>query len=197
MKILQIKLKDLKANKATGLDKIPARLLKDSASVMAPSLTHIVNLSLLTGVVPDEWKKARVVPLFKSGGQEIMDNYRPISIHPVVSKIAEKAVNVQLQLYLKQNDLLSPFQSGFRQYHSTLTAVTFFCDTTRGGIDIGKQTEAVFIDFRKAFDSVPHDALIAKLKRFVIRGNSLDWFSNYLYNRTQAVSIGNIHCQIS
>ena len=88
----------------------------------------LVNLSLLTGVVPDEWKKARVVPLFKSGGQEIMDNYRPISILPVVSKIAEKAVNVQLQLYLKQNNLLSPFQSDFRQHHSTLTAVTFFCD---------------------------------------------------------------------
>ena len=140
-------LKDLiKVNKATGLDKIAARHLKDSASVMAPSLTHIVSLSLLTGVVPDEWKKARVVPLFKSGGQEIMDNYRPISILPVVSKISEKAVNVQLQLYLKQNNLLSPFQSDFRQHHSTLTAVTFFCDTTRRGIDIGKLTEAVFID---------------------------------------------------
>ena len=84
-------LKDLKVNKATGLDKIPACLLKDSAIVIALSITHIVNLSLLTGVVPGEWKKAWVVPLFKSGGQEIMDNYRPISILPVVSKIAEEA----------------------------------------------------------------------------------------------------------
>ena len=112
-------------------------------------------------------KKARVVPLFKSGGQEIMDNYRPISILPVVSKIAEKAVNVQLQLYLKQNNLLSPFQSDFRQHHSTLTAVTFFCDTTRRGIDIGKLTEAVFIDLIKAFDSVPHDVIRLVFKLFV------------------------------
>ena len=87
-------LKDLKVNKATGLDKIPACLLKDSAIVIALSITHIVNLCLLTGVMLDEWKKARVGPLFKCGGQEIMDNYRPISILPVVSKIAEEAVNV-------------------------------------------------------------------------------------------------------
>jgi len=96
-----------------------------------------------------------------------------MSILPVVSKIAEKAVNVQLQLYLKQNNLLSPFQSGFREHHSTLTAMTFFCDSIRRGVDIGKLTGAVFIGLRKAFDSVPYDALIAaycKVKKIWHKG---------------------------
>ena len=75
-----------------------------------------MNFSLRTGFGPDEWKKARVVPLFKFGGRENMDNYRPISILPLLSKILEKAVNFQLQQYLKKFDLLSPAQSGFRQH---------------------------------------------------------------------------------
>ena len=98
--------------KATGLDGISARFLKDGASVIAPTVTFLVNLSLSTGIVPCDWKMARVVPLYKSGGHASMDNYRPISILPVMSKIMEKAVNVQLQRYLQRFDLLSPFQEG-------------------------------------------------------------------------------------
>ena len=90
-------LKGLKVKKATGLDRNPAFLLKDSAAVITQSITFLVNLSLTTGIVPDERKQARVVPLHKSGERQVMDNYRPISILPVISKTAEKAVNVQLQ----------------------------------------------------------------------------------------------------
>ena len=112
-------LKDLKVKKATGLDGISAWFLKDGASVIAPTVTFLVNLSLSTGIVPCDWKMARVVSLYKSGGHESMDNYRPTSILPVMSKFMEKAVNVQLQRYLQRFDLLNPFQAGFRQHHST------------------------------------------------------------------------------
>ena len=145
--------------KATGLDRIPACLLKDSAAVVTQTFTFLVNLSLTTGIVPDEWKQVRVVPLHKSGGREVMDNYRPVSILPVISKIAEKAVNVQLQQYLHQHGLLNSFQSGFRRNHSTQTAVTYFCDTIRRSTDAGKLTGALFIDLKKTFDTVPHDDL--------------------------------------
>ena len=182
-------LKGLKVKKATGLDRIPACLLKDSAAVITQSITLLVNLSLSTGIVPDEWKQARVVPLHKSGGREVMDNYRPISILPVISKIAEKAVNVQLQQYLTQHGLLNSFQSGFRRYHSTQTAVTYFCDTIRRSTDAGKLTGALFIDLKKAFDTVPHDDLICKLKRFGMEENSLAWLTSYLTNRSQAVCV--------
>ena len=86
--------------KSTGLDRIPACLLKDSAAV-TQSVTFLVNLSLTASILPDEWKQARVVPLHKSGGREVMDNYRPISILPVISKIAEKAVKFSTSTVLK------------------------------------------------------------------------------------------------
>ena len=118
-----------------------------------------------------------------------MDNYRPISILPVISKIAEKAVNVQLQQYLTQHGLLNSFQSGFRRYHSTQTAVTYFCDTIRRSTDAGKLTGAFFIDLKKAFDTVAHDDLICKLKRFGMEENSLAWLTSYLTNISQAVCV--------
>ena len=89
--------------KDTGLDGNPARFLKDGTVVIVPTVAFLVNLSLSTGPVPDEWQKARVVLLYKSGGRENMDNYRPISILPVLSKILEKVVNFQLQQYLKKS----------------------------------------------------------------------------------------------
>ena len=149
-KFILKQLRDLKVKKATGLDGIPARFLKDSAAVIAPTVTFLVNLSLSTGSVPDEWKKARVVPPYKSGGRENMDNYRPISILPVLSKILEKAVNSQLQQYLKTFDILSPTQSGFRQHHSTESAVIYFTDEIRRHADAGRLTGALFVDLKKA-----------------------------------------------
>lgn len=164
-------LRHLKVKKATGLDGIPARFLRDNAAVIAATVTFLVNLSLSTGSVPDEWKKARIVPLYKSGGQENMDNYRPISILPVLSKILEKVVNFQLQQYLKKFDLLSPAQSGFRQHHSTESAVIYFADARR-------LTGALFFDLKKAFDTVPHKELISKLECFGFADNLLAWFTN-------------------
>ena len=117
---------------------------------------------------------ARVVPLYKSGGQESMDNYRPISILPVMSKIMQKAVNFQLQRYLQRFDLLSPFQTGFRQHHSTESAVIYFTDEIRRSAESGKSTGALFIDLRKAFDSVPHKELLSTLKRFGFGENSIN-----------------------
>ena len=113
---------------------------------MTVSITFLVNLSLTTGIVRDEWKQATVVPLQKSGGREVMDNYRPISILPVMSKIAEKAVSVKLQQYLHQHGLLNSFQSGFRRNHSTQTAITYFRDTIRRSTNAGKLTAVLFID---------------------------------------------------
>ena len=154
------------------------RKARRSGADVDQSVTLLVNLALTTGIVPDEWRQARVVLLHKSGRREVMGNYRPISILPVISKIAEKAVNVQLQQYLNQHGLLNSFQSGFRRYHSTQTAVTYFCDTIRRSTDAGKLTGALFIDLKKAFDTVPHYDLICKLKRFGLEENSLAWLTN-------------------
>jgi len=94
-------LKGLKVKKATGLNRNPACLLKDSAAVITQSITFLVNLSLTTGIIAGVRKQARVVPLHKSGERQVMDNYRPISILPVISKIAEKAVKFSTSTVLK------------------------------------------------------------------------------------------------
>ncbi|KAL9986631.1 hypothetical protein ACROYT_G000802 [Oculina patagonica] len=163
-------LKKLKCNKSSGLDNIPPRLLKDSATIIAKPLTKIINASLMTGVVPDEWKRA---------------------------KILERAVHRQLYQFLTENKILSPYQCGFRKNHSTESAAISFTDTIRRGMDQGLLTGAVFIDLRKAFDTVDHEIIVSKLNAVGIAETELSWFKDYLRNRTQQVSIENELSQIS
>ena len=91
----------MKLGKPTGLDNMPVRLMKDSGNIIAGPLTKILNLSISYGQFPSEWKVARIVPLLKSGKPELMDNYRPISILPIASKILKKAVHIQLHSFLR------------------------------------------------------------------------------------------------
>ena len=134
-----------------GSDCISLRLLKDAAEVISKPLTQIINASLSQGIVPHEWKHARVTPLFKKGVSTDLDNYRPISVLPVVSKLQERAVHHQLYSFCNEHKLLSPFQCGFRSNHSTEFAAVAFSDYVRRGMDQGLLTGAVFIDLRKAF----------------------------------------------
>ena len=187
-------LKSMPANKATGLDGLPARLLKAGAEEIHAPLTYIVNLSLQTGVFPAEWKVARVSPIYKAGDKSDVGNYRPVSILPVISKLLEKVVHDQLYQSLASRNILSEWQSGFRPGHSTAMAATYLSDTILTGMD-GKQggkklTGVLFLDLKKAFDTVDHATLLEKLERYGVRGTALNWFTSYLSERKQVVSIG-------
>ena len=107
-------LKGLSPRKATGLDDLPARFIRDGAEGIAYPISYIINLSLKTGVIPDKMKTARVIPLYKKNSKLEPGNYRPVSILSTLSKILERAVHIQLEIYLKENDLFYKFQSGFR-----------------------------------------------------------------------------------
>ena len=180
-------LRRLKVGKASGLDNIPVRLLKDSAIIIAKHLARIINASLQQGKVPSAWKCARVIPLFKKGSALNMDNYRPISVLPVISKPLEREVHNQLTKYLREHKILSPYQYGFRKLHSTEFATLAFADTIRRNIDNGLMTGAVFLDFKKAFDSVDHSLLLDKLYNLGILDREHEWFANYLNGRKQIV----------
>ena len=180
-------LRNLKSGKAVGLDGIQARLLKDSADIVVKPVTFIINTSLRTSKVPCDWKSARVIPLFKKGKADEMDNYRPISILPVLSKVLERPVHIQLYKYLQQYKILSPYQCGFRKCHSTEFAALSFSDNIRRNMDQGQLTGAVFIDLRKAFDTVDHAVLLDKLSNLGIVDKEHGWFTDYLSNRTQVV----------
>ena len=106
-------LHSMSSSKATGLDEIPAKYLKDGSSVISKLLTHIINLSITTGSIPDDLKMARIVPLYKKNSKTNVGKYRPISVLSVISKVFEKVVFMQLSDYLSENRLLYEFQSGF------------------------------------------------------------------------------------
>ena len=131
-------LKSIKRTKSTGIDNLPPGLPKDAACNISAPLTHLVNLSLQTGTFPAYWKLAKIVPIHKSGSFSCFDNYRPISILPVLSKIIERAVHRQVMGFLEVDKLLSKFQFGFRPKLSTELAATLLFDEIRQHVDEGK-----------------------------------------------------------
>jgi hypothetical protein len=181
----------LKPNKATGLDKISARLLKDAAPVIISSLTHLLNLSIINKTVPKIWKSARLTPLHKAGAKDDPSNFRPISILPSISKILERVIHSQLSTYLSTNKLLTTSQFGFRLNSSTVNATAKFTDNVLKSMDDGKVTGAIFLDLAKAFDTVNHTILLRKLSLLGLDANSCDWFRSFLTDRSQATQFSN------
>ena len=177
--------------KATGTDNIGARLLKLAAPYIAEDITFICNKSISSSCFPDKWKEAKVSPLHKSGPHEDLNNYRPISVLPVLSKVLERHVSDSLTKYLNENELLHRTQSGFRTNHSCETALNFMTDSWLNAIDQGEMIGVVLVDFKKAFDLVDHDILLTKLKLYGFKNETLIWFKSYLSQRQQQVSINN------
>ena len=183
-------LKQLRTNKAIGLDNISARLLKDSASAISKSLTKLFNQSLVTRTFPSLWKFGKVSALFKKGDRCDPNNYRPITVLPTLSKILEKAVHNQLYYFLNDNKIITSKQLGFRPKLSTNTALTHFTDNVLLNMDSGRLTGAVFLDLSKAFDTVDHNLLLHKLKSVGLSEDTVNWFQSYLANRKQRTSVG-------
>ena len=184
-------LKSMNVNKSTGSDGISARFVKDSSNVIVAPLTYIVNLSLRTCKVPDGFKEAKVIPLYKKGNSNLEGNYRPVSILPVISKLLERIVYDQLYKYLCDNNLIYQFQSGFRPMFSTDTALTYLSDRLKMNIDKGMYTGVILLDLQKAFDTVDHVILENKLKAIGC-DDCVNWFHSYLCNRSQFVNVNGV-----
>ena len=196
-------LRSLDISKSAGEDKISGKFLRDAAEVITSPLTYLMNLSLKSATVPDDFKMARVLPIYKKGNRNYEGNYRPVSILPVASKVLEKIVYNQMHKYLEQNNLIYAFQSGFRSAHSTDTALTFLADKLRANMDEGLYTGMVLIDLQKAFDTVDYTILTTKLTAIGIDDSAGSWFKSYLTGRKQVVKIngrlstaGNITCGV-
>lgn len=183
----------LKENCAVAADLISTKILKMYLSVLVPPITYICNLSLSSGIFPSAFKKAVIKPIHKNGDRESINNYRPISILPALSKILERIMNRRLMKFLETNQLLSPTQYGFRHGKSTNDAVHELVNTVVNKLDERKKCLAVFLDLAKAFDTVSIPILMNKLEALGVRGIPLDLFKDYLSNRKQCVKINNMY----
>jgi hypothetical protein len=182
--------KNMKTDSATGWDGIPSRFLKLSCRFIAPVLTYIFNLCLSSGVFPNSFKKAIITPVFKQGNRDDINNYRPISVLPALSKVFEKLLNKRLIKYLENENLLAQSQFGFRAGKSTEDAVRDLTESIVGNLDKRKKCVGIFLDLAKAFDTVSIPILLNKMEGMGIRGVPLGIFESYLTNRYQRVKIG-------
>ena len=183
-------IRSLPSNKAPGMDKISSRILKDSLPSTLTTITHIVNNSFVTNTFARAWKTAEVTPILKCGNPDVPNNYRPISLLPIVSKVTERLVHGQLMEHLIRNNKLAAHQSGNRKLHSTETALLYVTDQLLQAMDNKKVSIMVLLDMSKAFDSIRHDILLSKLQNLDFSQGVLNWFQSYLSNRQQCVRIG-------
>ena len=158
--------------------------------MISPVLAKIINMSVMSGIFPKSLKVARVVPIHKAGCKEDLNNYRPISILPIYSKIIEKVMYHRVYKFLEKYSILSNHQYGFRSGKTTTQAILQFLDYVYSSLDSGSNVVSVFCDFSKAFDSVDHSVLLVKLQHYGIRGFCLDWFRSFLTDRSQHVVVG-------
>ena len=181
----------LKPKSSYGHDQISSKLLKVTLPIIIKPITHIINTSLTTGIVPKSMKTARVIPIFKSAEPSIMKNYRPISILPSFSKILERIMYNKIVSFFNTKNLFYRHQYGFRQKHSTIHPIIHLlnhCGESNNK-PIPEITLAIFCDLSKAFDVIRHDILLKKLDTYGIRGIANKWFENYLTDRKQYVDI--------
>ena len=174
VEFVERQLKSLDTSKSTGVDNLNAKYLKLSASLIAPILTHTFNCSFNSNSFPKSFKLAKVIPIFKKGDKQDKNNYRPISILPIISLILERHVCQHLKAYLENNNLFYYRLSGFRENHSCQTALTKLLDDWISAIDKHEIVGTLFLDLSKAFDLVNHDILLHKLSMYGLHTNALD-----------------------
>ena len=176
-------------NKAPGLDKITLNFIIDCLPSIIQPITDIINSSLTQGIFPKAWKIAEIIPIPKTDEAEPASNNRPISLLPILSKICERVVHQQFTNYLTINKLLSTHQNGNKRYHSTETLGLQITDDILNAMDRKEITAMILLDLSKAYDSISHPLLVAKLKSIGVSGITLDWFISYLSDREQQVRI--------
>ena len=190
-KVLKL-LSSVKIAKATGLDKISNKILKLAAPVIYKSLTDLFNFSIASGEFPSDWKVAKVCPLFKSGEKCDANNYRPISVLPSIARVFERILFEQIYRHLSNNKLLYSRQSGFRSLHSTVSALLDMTNDWCFNIDRGMVNGVLFLDLKKAFDTVDHKILLKKLEFYGFEVITLHWFQSYLADRQQVCCVNGV-----
>ena len=181
----------INTNKSSSIKNLPSKLLKEGFLMIPNILTFLFNKIIINSTIPDNWKKATIIPIKKTTNCTSPSDLRPISLLPLPSKLLEKLIYNQVIKHLIQNKYLDPNQFGFQKNKSTITTLTEFTDDIYTAIENNNLTASIFIDFTKAFDRINHKILLEKLKFFAFSDPTLKFFENYLSNRTQITLVNN------
>ena len=182
-------MKNINENKATGPDEIPGKLLKLCAYELHEIFAILFQQSINLGAIPDDWKSAHIFPLYKKGDKTAPSNYRPISLTCISCKLLEHIVFSSVTDFFDRHNFLSPFQHGFRQKRSCESQLLTTIKDFSHCLNKSGQTDAVLLDFSKAFDKVDHKLLLSKINNAGIHGPLLNWISSFLTNRLQHVIV--------
>jgi hypothetical protein len=171
-------------------DSVPSHYVRNTSSQLVIPLTILFNHSIRTGQIPELWKRAIVVPIYKKKGRmNDSKNYRPISLTSVICRLLERIIHNQIVSHLLNNEIISPAQHGFMRRRSTQTQQIKFMDKITSHYDQNKQLEIIYLDFSKAFDKVSHDKLVNLLKHIKLHHQLVSWIQHYLSGRSQVTTV--------
>ena len=183
--------KSIDVHKGSGIEYLPSFILKDVFEILTDQLVFLFNKSVQTGIFPDSWATATITPIPKNGNKHCMNNWRPISIIPLIGKLLEKLCNSVLIDHLEMHDILCDEQNGFRRDRSTSTSIFNFVKNITESMNSKKLVGCMYLDFSKAFDSINHNRLLVKLKDMGVPKKLLDWITSYLSNRKIKTKLNN------
>ena len=183
------KLLKLNPSKSAGADTINPAVLKECAEVLAKPLTILFRKSLESSKVPEIWKYANVTPIFKKGSKSLASNYRPVSLTSIVCRLLESLIVDDIRKHLRDYKLILDTQHGFVEKKSCLSNLLSFLEEVTNYVDQGHPVDILYLDFSKAFDSVPHQRLLSKIRAHGIGNVLVDWIEDWLSGRKQRVVI--------
>ena len=187
--VVASKINNMKENKSPGLDGIAPKILKQTVNQISTPLANVFNMSLHEGIVPFEWKEANIIPLFKKGSRNKSVNYRPVSLTSVICKLLETIIRDHMTDFLIKQKLINPSQHGFLKAKSCLTNLLCFLEEITKWVDDGSPVDVIYLDFQKAFDKVPHQRLLRKLKSHGMGNSIINWIEHWLTDRRQRVVV--------
>ena len=184
------KLKALNTTKSPGPDKLYPRVLNELSCELSGPLSVLFNKTISNGILPDDWKTAEITAIFKKGDRTDTNNFRPVSLTCILCKVLESFIRDILQRHMEENKLYTKCQHGFRKGKSCTTQLLEVINDFTNYMDDGTPFDTIYLDFKKAFDSVPHSRLLVKLRSYGIDGKLYQWIKSFLSDRSQYVKVG-------
>ena len=182
-------IKNLRTDCSAGYDNLPVSLIKPIADHLASPLTHIINTGIAENTFHQQWKIGKVTPIPKTEQSTTPDQFRPVTVLPILSKIFERLMAKQIVDYIDQHQIYKQTQSGFRKRHSTETLLMKIRDDIVGAMNKGEVTLVAFLDYSKAFDTVDYKTLLTKLRKIGFSNKAALLMLSYLSDRRQFVQI--------